>query len=122
MKSKDKESAAKKAKDFVQVDERTHKEAARKADAAEEVSKQAKSALKQAKKEFKVASKSAREARNAADEARSAYNKAAKRSAKAEAKLGKSRKKAARWAAVASAGGTGRKRIVFASGAYGPAG
>jgi hypothetical protein len=95
MKNKDKESAVKKAKDQLQVAERSHKEAGRKADAAEATTKQAKSALKKAKQEFKAASKVSRAARQAADDARAAYAKASKRALKADAKLDKARKKAA---------------------------
>ena len=79
----DKQSVAKQAKDRVVVAERAHKDATKKADAAEDVAKQAKTALKNAKKEFKLANKSARQARSAADEARTTSDKAAKRAAKA---------------------------------------
>ena len=52
MKGKDKELTAQKSKDLVHVAERAHKDAARKAEAADEASRRAKSALKQAKKEY----------------------------------------------------------------------
>ena len=75
MKGKDKESAAKKAKDLVQVAERAHKEAARKADAADEVVEAGKVRVQAGQERVQGGEQGRAPGARVADEARAAFRR-----------------------------------------------